>query len=140
MTKKPLAFTSIDELDKAAYLDPKMLDFNKPAICNSLLKIYDRANEYVKECDDERAYIMFMRFFEGFVQLRKSRIYKEDKHFVDNFITPAKLDQTMSRLERMKDELRKRYEQKSSSTVSKTKSNLKLIFNRFKFFDFIISP
>lgn len=115
-TKKPLSFASIDDLDKACKsgIDIKTLDFNKPAICNSILKMYDKANEFLRDNDDERAYIMFMRFFEAFMMLRKSRFYKDDSKFVDGMISINKLNQTMSLLEQLKDELRARYDEKTS--------------------------
>ena len=125
--RKPLSYSNMDELEKCAKIDLKTLDFNKLAICNSLLKMLDKANDFIKERDDERAYIMLMRFFESFIELRKSRIYKEDRKFVDNFIPGVKLDQSMSKLEKIKSELKQRYQQKSSSN-SKTKTQINQIY------------
>lgn len=129
--RKPLSYSNMDELEKYSKIDLKSLDFNKPAICNSLLKILDKANDFIKERDDERAYIMLMRFFESFIELRKSRIYKEDRKFVDNFIPGAKLDQTMSKLEKIKDDLKQRYQEKSSSNSKKNTKNLFKKINKF---------
>ena len=73
MSKKDLIYTSFEELQQKTTFDFNTLDFNKPSICNSLLKLYDEGNKNLNNGDDEKAFMLWMRFFEGVIKLRKSK-------------------------------------------------------------------
>lgn len=89
--------------------DFSKLNFNSPKICNSMMNLYDQGNGFLKLDDDEKGYIFLMRFVEGVLKLRQSKFYKEDKNYVESFISSEKLMSTMSRLEGLKIEIKARY-------------------------------
>lgn len=120
LAKKDLLYSNFDELEKICNeFDFRKLDFNKPTICNSLLKLYDEGNKHLNDGEEEKAYIMLIRFFEGVVRLRKSKTYKDDKKYVDNFIPDKKLGETMDNLEKLKTDIKARYESKLVQSVTK---------------------
>jgi ubiquitin carboxyl-terminal hydrolase 8 len=106
-----LAYNSIDELDKAYALD-KTLEFNKPAVCNTLLKLYDQGNKSLNLGDEEKSYGCLMRFVDGSMKLRKSNLYKDDPGYVETMIPKDKIATTLGKLETLKKSLRIRYEMK----------------------------
>ncbi len=109
--KADLSYRSFDELLNASSNDFKKENFNKRAICTTLLKIYDKGVSFIDIGDDEKAYIMLMRFFESIKFIRKSKLYAEDRAYVDNIIDMKKLEKTLVHLESIKESLIKRYKQ-----------------------------
>jgi ubiquitin carboxyl-terminal hydrolase 8 len=115
--KKDLKYSSFEEFLAQSQFDFSKLSFNNLKICNSLMKLSDEGNTLLRLGDDEMAYILLMRFFESFIKLRNSRLYKEDKKYVDGFISNEKLCLTMSTLEKLKEDIRARYAEKEEKKV-----------------------
>lgn len=113
--KLDLTYPNFEEFIKCSNFDFSALDFNKPTICNSLLKLYDQGTKHLKNGDEEKAYMLLLRFFEGVLKLRNSKMYKQDKSYVENFISMEKLNQTIIVLERLRDDLKLRYEQRDKT-------------------------
>ena len=109
--KTELSYRSFDELSKLAQTNFKNVDFNKRSTCASLLKIYDQGYSYLNLGDDEKAYLLLMRFFDAIQLLRKSKLYKEDKAYVDGLINMNKLEKTLDALEMIKASLIERYKE-----------------------------
>jgi ubiquitin carboxyl-terminal hydrolase 8 len=116
--KKELDYRSLSELEKAFEFDFKTLDFNKPAVCNTLLKIFDHGQSLLKLGDEENAYGFLMRFVDGSIRLRKSDAYKQDKTYIDTMISTRKLSKTIEALEDLKRSLRSRYDAKSKADAA----------------------
>lgn len=112
--KKELQYLSFEELSSQAQFDFKSINFNNAQICNSLLKMFDKGNMLYLSGDEEAAYLLLMKFFEAYVKLRASKFYKEDKSFVENMITPEKLNKTISNLENLKESLVYRYKEREA--------------------------
>lgn len=113
-TKKDLQYSSFEEFMKLSNFDFSSLDFNKPTICNSLLKIYDEGNRYLNNGDDEKAFLLLLRFFEGFLKLKNSKLYKDDKSYVEKFISMQTVKKAMTVLEKLKPDIKKRYEERDA--------------------------
>ena len=114
-TKKDLIYSSFEEFRQKTSFDFSKLDFNRPSICNSLLKLYDQGTSCLSLGDDEKAYMLLFRFFEGYLKLKSSKLYKQDKNYVDNFISKEKLNQTMSILETLNEEIKQRYQEQNEN-------------------------
>lgn len=119
--RKELSYGSFAELQKADTLDLKKLDYNRRQICNSLLKMYDEGISLFKLGDDERAYMLLMRFFGSYQLLRTSKLYKEDKTYVDSLIDIKKASKTLQILEGIKESLVKRYKARAENEEEKKK-------------------
>jgi len=135
--KKALAYLSFEDLAKQTKYDFKNVNFNNSQVCNTLLKLYDKGQSLNSTGDEENAYLLLMKFFEAYVALRASKLYKEDKNFVENMITSDKLNKTIANLESLKESLLFRYEEaeknrqllKDAESVVKKSVSKPLIIN-----------
>jgi len=108
--KADLSYRTFDELRKAS--EEKRLkkeDFARRTICTTLLKLYDSGVSYMDLGDEEKAYIMLMRFFDAYQLVRKSGLYTQEKAYVDNIIDFKKVKKSLDHLEAIKESLVKRY-------------------------------
>ena len=89
-----------------------------------ILKMYDQGYKYLSAGDEERAYMLLLRFFEAYLLLKKSRVFKEDKKFCENLISSQKLEKVITTLENISVSLKTRYavrqEQKQAAIKSVT--------------------
>jgi len=125
--KKELSYGSFDEFIKKAEFDFSTLNFNNLNICNTLLKLYDKGNSSLQTGEDENAYIFLMRFFEGYLKLKKSKLYKDDSKYVNDLIPGDKLRNAVDTLEKLKADIKTRYEEKenkSKAAPSISKANV----------------
>ena len=90
-------------------MDLTKFNFNNPNIKNTLFKLYDQGKLYLMENDDEKAFMMLRRFMDCIMELRRSKLCKEDKNFIENSITNKKVFETMDILERLRLNLLDRY-------------------------------
>lgn len=111
--KKELAYESLTQLEETYEQAVKSLDFNNQSICNKLLKMYDRGFDLIKLGDEENGYGFLLRFMTAVALLKKSTMYRNDKKFVDSLITAKKIESCWSLLEKVRPELKTRYESKS---------------------------
>lgn len=119
--RKELSYGSFAELQKADTLDLKKVNYNRRPICTSLLKMYDEGISLFKLGDDERAYMLLMRFFGSYQLLRTSKLYKEDRTYVDSLIDMKKATKTLQILEGIKESLVKRYKERAENEEAKKK-------------------
>lgn len=115
--KKQLKYTSFDDFMKSTEFDFSKFNFENPAICNTLLKLYDQGHSFLSKGDDETAFQLLFRFFEGNMELRRSKFYLKDKMYIENFISNEKLAKTVETLENLKKSLKTRYEEQDKKTT-----------------------
>jgi hypothetical protein len=115
--KKELEYESYEQLSNSSNFDFKNVNFNNTSICNTLLKMYDQGCLYLSKGDEERAYILLLRFFEAFLKLKDSKIYKNDRKFCDSLITPEKLEKAICSLESIKKSLLSRYAEREKAKL-----------------------
>jgi ubiquitin carboxyl-terminal hydrolase 8 len=118
--KKELSYGSFEEFLKKAEFDFSTFNFNNLNICNVLLKLYDKGNSLLQTGEDENAYFLLMRFFEGYLKLKKSKLYKDDRKYVDDLIPGDKLRKAVETLEKLKVDIKKRYEEKENKSKANT--------------------
>lgn len=112
-----LKYPSFEELSKQTKFDFQNINFNSTQICNSLLKMYDKGNLLSSTGEEEDAYLLLMKFFEAYLKLRESKLYKEDKTFVEKMITADKLKLTIANLESLKSSLLLRYKERENESL-----------------------
>jgi hypothetical protein len=122
--KKDLIYPNFEAFNKAAEesFDFSKFNFGNPKICNSLLNLFDKGNDFLKLDDDEKAYICLMRFVEGVLKLRQSKFYKEDKSYVDGFIPSDKVKSAMTKLESLKSDIKARYVEREKKMLDEKKA------------------
>jgi ubiquitin carboxyl-terminal hydrolase 8 len=134
--KKELSYLNFEELSKQATFDFKNVNFNSTQVCNSLLKMYDKGHLLNSTGDEEGSYLLLMKFLEAYLKLRTSKLYKEDKKFVENMITSEKINKTTDVLGCLKENLIFRYNEAEKNrqllnnpVESVSKSELKPVNN-----------
>ncbi|RNA25626.1 ubiquitin carboxyl-terminal hydrolase 8 isoform X2 [Brachionus plicatilis] len=120
-SKKDLTYSSFEEFRQKTSFDFSKLDFNRPSICNSLLKLYDQGTLCLSTGEDEKAYMLLYRFFEGYLKLKSSKLYKQDRNYVENFISKEKLSKSMVVLETLNEQIKQRYQEREEEKKQITK-------------------
>jgi hypothetical protein len=122
--KKDLIYPNFDAFIKEAEesFDFSKLNFGNPKICNSLLNLFDKGNDFLKLDDDEKAFIYLFRFVQGVLKLRQSKFYKEDKSYVDGFIPSDKVKNAMTKLENLKLDIKARYVEREKKLLDEMKA------------------
>ena len=54
---------------------------------NKVLKAADDAYNSTKECDEERAYVLYMKFIFVFEAIKRTPDYKKDKKYYDHMVS-----------------------------------------------------
>ncbi|KAG1679602.1 Ubiquitin carboxyl-terminal hydrolase 8 [Nymphon striatum] len=75
--------------------------------------LYDAADESHKNGDEERSYILFMRFYNVIDLLKQTPEYKKDKIYYNSIISKIKMITAIECAEKLLENLRKRYDLKS---------------------------
>ena len=124
-----LIFSSYDELKKASETKDNNLDFKQTNIASILLKIYDQGNLYLSGGEDEKAYILFMRFVENGLKFSRSPKSKlstnksPDDIYKKVEIAISHLEKVQSRLKECYEELeRKRQAEATSASAASAQS------------------
>ena len=98
---------SVAQLQEKAEL-PKN---SKPTLIVKIAsKVYSEALNSYKNGDEEKAYIMFYKYFQVFQFIKKSKEYQKDKTYFDSMMSPKDVKISMSNLEELSESLVKRYE------------------------------
>ena len=98
---------SVAQLQEKAEL-PKS---SKPTLIVKIAsKVYSEALNSYKNGDEEKAYIMFYKYFQVFQFIKKSKEYQKDKTYFDSMMSPKDVKISMSNLEELSESLVKRYE------------------------------
>lgn len=100
--------TSIEELDKK-YSKIELSSQNIAMVCKSTKVILQKADLDRDLGDEERAYVLYMRYFTMVQLIRKHRDYKKDKTKYDDTMMIKHCPRVMETLEKLKESLIKRY-------------------------------
>lgn len=87
----------------------KLLCLVSSIIKNSLTTLYEEAKKAQMIGDEERAYILYYRFFSTFKLLRESKLYEKDRTYYDNLIGLTKAKEVIEKLNDLTESLTKRY-------------------------------
>ncbi|CAK8674390.1 unnamed protein product [Clavelina lepadiformis] len=111
--------TSLHDLNqKCSY------DFAKGSSVKSHLnlvnKAYNAAELAHKDCDEERAFILYMRYADALSKIRKSKEFQQDAKHYNTLFGKSKLLTAIENAEKLSESLKKRY-QKKGEKEAKTK-------------------
>ena len=68
-------------------------------LSKSAKKVLDAANDAynnLKECDEERAYVLYMKFIYVFGAIKKTKDYKDDKTYYNSMVSLDKFETKLS--------------------------------------------
>ena len=87
-------------------------------------KTYLAAETAYKNNDEERAYILYMRYGDAMMKVRKTKEFQQQSDHYNNLFGSTKLTAALDRAEKLSQALKNRYMKLAeSSTVKKTKEN-----------------
>ncbi|XP_043219713.1 ubiquitin carboxyl-terminal hydrolase 8-like [Amphibalanus amphitrite] len=102
--------TSLDGLDSFIY---RKLDLVKGApartCCATADTVYKSAAEALRAGDEERAFVLFMRYMEIHNQIRSKPEYKKDEKYYNSLLGMKKFEQALGVCERLQTDLKNRY-------------------------------
>lgn len=108
---------NLDDLQKLADTSSfSQAQLGEIKICNKILKLYDEAMKLINEpatdgeFDEERCFVYLFRFVDLFFKIRKTKLYKLDKIYVDSMLSNEKIKKSIDLLEKIKNNLSTRYE------------------------------
>ncbi|XP_022306135.2 ubiquitin carboxyl-terminal hydrolase 8-like isoform X2 [Crassostrea virginica] len=114
---------SLKALNDLAALPAKMTN-NPKILCNSAQKIQKEAELNESLGDEEKAYILYMKFFNVVTYARKSPDYKKQKDYYDSLIGQKNLLKSIDKAEELSANLKDRYELAEAEEVAKKLSPL----------------
>ncbi|XP_042877801.1 ubiquitin carboxyl-terminal hydrolase 8-like [Penaeus japonicus] len=88
-------------------------------LVKSAQKILTEAQLVDRSRDEEKAYILFMRYFSIVKAIQKHQDYKNSKRYYDGLLDPKMTMKVIDRAEELKKSLERRYENKSSALILK---------------------
>ncbi len=75
-----------------------------------MLKLYSEANKSLISGDEERAYILFYRFFDSYCfVVKKSKDFEKNKKYFESMISKNKVQEVVTQLEKLTNSVEKRY-------------------------------
>ncbi|XP_071489174.1 ubiquitin carboxyl-terminal hydrolase 8-like [Diadema antillarum] len=120
------------EIKKPLYIGSSMEDLNKKVDHNltkgqtsrvyakSAGKVLGEAEKAYREKDEERAYVLFMKYIALWQATRKARDYKQNKDFVDALLGTSGCSKAITMAEELSESLKSRYKElKEAEEVSK---------------------
>lgn len=88
-------------------------------LVKSAQKILSEAQLVDRSRDEEKAYILFMRYFSVVEAIQKHQDYKNSKKYYDGLLDPKMTSKVIERAEKLQKSLERRYESKSSALLQK---------------------
>lgn len=124
--KADLRYKDIDELtDLAVGTVFQDYQLRNVSICKSLLKLYDEAIKMYTMGEEEKSYILFMRFVETSMKVKRITTFNSaDKNYVNLMITNEKIKVAIDKLEELKDSLKVRYDLKNEASKPPVETDL----------------
>ncbi|XP_077285920.1 ubiquitin specific protease 8 [Arctopsyche grandis] len=116
---------NIDELD-SMYNIPDLKKKSALQLCKSARTVFVAAEKYKSTGDEERSYILFMKYLLLVQQLKMAPDYDKEKSYVVNMLGPKSHMNALDYANTLKNSLILRYEIRRSEQKSKLKENLKI--------------
>ena len=126
--KKLYLAKNIDELQKQAKM-PSASDPSK--LVKVAQKLLSSAKENEINGDQEKAYVLFYKYFELYKAVRKSVEYKKDKIYYDSMVNPKDVKEVIEHLESLNILLKERYDEEEKAKEAK-ETALKTIRNNLR--------
>ncbi|CAG2225089.1 UBP5 [Mytilus edulis] len=124
-TKKDLYIAkTIGELNKLAELPAKMSTSNSKILVKTADKMLKEAETGDMLGDEERAYVLYMKYFNVVTFLKKTPEYKKQKQYYDSLLGQKNLLKSIDKAEELAESLKERYEEIEAKLIAEKLSPL----------------
>ena len=125
VTKKDLYIAgTVGELNKLAELPVKMPTTNSKILVKTADKMLKEAEQGDLLGDEERAYVLYMKYFNVVTFLKKSADYKKQKQYYDSLLGQKNLLKSIDKAEELAESLKERYEELEAKLIAEKLSPL----------------
>ncbi|GFR96126.1 ubiquitin carboxyl-terminal hydrolase 8 [Elysia marginata] len=107
----------LDDLNKLTEIQP--LGNNVNVIVRSSKKVFQEAEFNDAKGDEERSYVLYLKYFNIITQIKQKAEYKKQKAFFDDIIGKINQTKAISRAEDLSASLKERYDFKEAEAVAK---------------------
>ncbi|XP_074661090.1 ubiquitin carboxyl-terminal hydrolase 8-like isoform X2 [Tubulanus polymorphus] len=108
---------SLGELNKLAEFKQKVL--NAKIYVKSAEKVFRSAEDHAVETDEEKAYVLYMKFFNIIACVKKTSDYRKNEKFYRELIGTANLIKAINEAEILSKSLKERYDEREAIEVAK---------------------
>ncbi|XP_012937309.1 ubiquitin carboxyl-terminal hydrolase 8 [Aplysia californica] len=112
----------MDDLHKLSEVKP--LGNNVNIIIRSAAKVFKDAESFDGQNDEERSFVMYIKYFNILKQVKSKPDYKKQKDYFDNLIGKKNQLTAIERAEVLADSLKERYDLKEAEAVAKKLASL----------------
>ncbi|XP_052096420.1 ubiquitin carboxyl-terminal hydrolase 8-like [Mytilus californianus] len=124
-TKKDVYIAkTIGELNKLAELPAKMSTSNSKILVKTADKMLKEAETGDMLGDEERAYVLYMKYFNVVTFLKKTPEYKKQKQYYDSLLGQKNLLKSIDKAEELAESLKERYEEIEAKLIAEKLSPL----------------
>lgn len=113
---------AVASVPKELYLSSSLKDLNKKTeikpdktsiknYVQSALKIFKTAEESRLDRDEERAYVLYMKYVTVYNLIKKKPDFKQQQDYVHSMLGPANIKKAIEEAERLSESLKLRYEE-----------------------------
>lgn len=106
------------ELNTFAELPAKLKTTNARLLVKTADKMLKEAEHSDIMMDEERAYVLFMKYFNVVTFLKKTADYKKQKAYFDDLLGSKNLMQAIDRAEKLSEGLKERYERQEAEAIA----------------------
>ena len=125
VTKKDLYIAgTVGELNKLAELPVKMSTTNSKILVKTADKMLKEAEQGDMLGDEERAYVLYMKYFNVVTFLKKSADYKKQKQYYDSLLGQKNLLKSIDKAEELAESLKERYGELEAKLIAEKLSPL----------------
>ncbi|XP_071942708.1 ubiquitin carboxyl-terminal hydrolase 8-like [Antedon mediterranea] len=111
---------SIKQLNEKGECDLKKTTSIK-GLCTTAEKAYQEADKASKANDEERAYVLFVKYMNIFTWIKKHKEYIKDKGFYDSLLGSKRFVKAIEQAEQLQESLTKRYDNRKQENLIKEK-------------------
>uniref|UniRef100_K9INV5 Ubiquitin carboxyl-terminal hydrolase 8 n=1 Tax=Desmodus rotundus TaxID=9430 RepID=K9INV5_DESRO len=101
--------TSLKDLNKKTEVKPEKISTKN--YVQSAVKIFKTAEESRTDRDEERAYVLYMKYVTVYNLIKKRPDFKEQQDYVHSMLGPANIKKAIEEAERLSESLKLRYEE-----------------------------
>ncbi|XP_045678668.1 ubiquitin carboxyl-terminal hydrolase 8 isoform X4 [Phyllostomus hastatus] len=101
--------TSLKDLNKKTEVKPEKISTKN--YVQSAVKIFKTAEESRTDRDEERAYVLYMKYVTVYNLIKKRPDFKEQQDYIHSMLGPANIKKAIEEAERLSESLKLRYEE-----------------------------
>ncbi|KAK3598058.1 hypothetical protein CHS0354_042431 [Potamilus streckersoni] len=115
---------SLGQLNTMSELPPKMSSTSAKVLVKTAEKMLKEAEHSERMSDEERAYVLYMKYFNVVSFIKKTADYKKQKEYYDSLLGQKNLLNAITKAEGLSESLKQRYEELEHKAVEEKLSAL----------------